>query len=118
MVYKINESSTFRLTYWNGEHECLSHMYRHYLCVFAVEHLQELQKSPYLYANKFMPGSDFGAISCWFEYLHNMTYLRRDLNRIDANVYLNLPQVRFNRERASLGAKFNISNFNCTFGAQ
>ena len=86
----------FRLTYWSGQHECKSKISRHYMCMFAVEHLEELQTSPNLYANKFMPNEDYGAISCWFEYLHNRTHVGRDISWLNEQLYLNRPQVCFN----------------------
>jgi hypothetical protein len=64
------------------------------LCVFGAEHLQELTIAPQLFANKFVQTEDFGAISCWFEYLHNRTHLERNLENLDSKIYLDLPQVK------------------------
>ncbi|KAI6170583.1 hypothetical protein M3Y97_01138000 [Aphelenchoides bicaudatus] len=103
-----------RLTYWNGKRQCRSKIYRHYMCIFGMEHMIELQSVPHLFANKFMPGEDFGAIACWFEFLQNQTHLSRNLNRLDKVAYWELPQVRYNRERSSLGPDlFDINKFKC-----
>lgn len=93
-VLKPRHFQIFRLTYWNKDRSCTSNITRHYLCVFAVEHLLELTFDPHLFANKFVQTEDFGAIACWLEYMHNRTHLDRRLDRLDADVYLNRAQVK------------------------
>lgn len=126
MNASVSNFSLFRLSYWKGM-RCDSGLWRHFNCLFGVEHLLELSGAYHLFANKFMPDEDFGAISCWHELIFNRTHIERRLDRLDADLYLNLPhvsysriqskailQVRYNRDRDLRGDGFDINKFNCT----
>jgi hypothetical protein len=78
-----------------------------------MENLGEFQYSPYLFANKFQPDKDFGAIACWHEYLFNRTHLERGTLRLDPKKYTDVPHVRFNRQRKEEGSKFDSHKFVC-----
>jgi hypothetical protein len=96
--------------------------------MLGMEHMEQLTTSKYLFANKFLPSMDYGAISCWHEWMFNRTHLERGTDWLRPGVYLNRRQVcflveflrqsnvqvRFNRERHEQGDKFDASKFNCT----
>ncbi|KAI1732555.1 core-2/I-Branching enzyme domain-containing protein [Ditylenchus destructor] len=90
-----------RFGVWKGDNpRCHSKFARHSVCIFGMEDLAlNLYGSHSLFANKMMPGFDFGAIHCWHEEMHNRTYLRRGVERLNPNMYLQLPQVRYHAER-------------------
>lgn len=71
-----------------------------------------LVESPYLFANKLISEKDFGALSCWHELMFNRTHEDRGTFRLDPYIYLNMAQVRFNRERKE-NRDFRASNFRC-----
>ncbi|KAI6212706.1 hypothetical protein M3Y94_00060200 [Aphelenchoides besseyi] len=100
------------LVIWSRE-MCSPEFFRHFNCIFSVEQLKMLSTVPQLFGNKIMPSYDFGAAVCWYEELSRRTHVDRGLHRLNSEVYLNLPHVRFNRERNQLGSKFNITNFVC-----
>ncbi|KAI6198860.1 Beta-1,3-galactosyl-O-glycosyl-glycoprotein beta-1,6-N-acetylglucosaminyltransferase 3 [Aphelenchoides besseyi] len=97
---------------WSHE-SCNPGFFRHYNCIFGVEQLKMLSTVPQLFGNKIMPSYDFGAAVCWYEELLRRTHVDRGLHRLNSDVYLSLPHVRFNRERNRLGSKFNINEFEC-----
>ncbi|KAI6185759.1 Beta-1,3-galactosyl-O-glycosyl-glycoprotein beta-1,6-N-acetylglucosaminyltransferase 3 [Aphelenchoides besseyi] len=97
---------------WSHE-KCNPGFFRHYNCIFGVEQLKMLSTVPQLFGNKIMPSYDFGAAACWYEELLRRTHVDRGLHRLNPDVYLNLPHVRFNRERSRFGSKFNINEFEC-----
>jgi hypothetical protein len=68
-------------------------MWRHYSCIFGVEHLPLMARSDYLFVNKMLPNRDMAAFACWHEMLFNRTHLDRGLHRLKPNIYLDLPQV-------------------------
>ncbi|KAI6186012.1 Beta-1,3-galactosyl-O-glycosyl-glycoprotein beta-1,6-N-acetylglucosaminyltransferase 3 [Aphelenchoides besseyi] len=90
---------------------CSHDLKRHYVCVIGLEHLGILQHRPELFANKMMPNVDYNAIRCWYEELRRRTHLDRGLHQLHSSVYLNLPHVRFNRERRS--ENFTLTDFTC-----
>ncbi|KAI6223379.1 hypothetical protein M3Y95_00884000 [Aphelenchoides besseyi] len=94
------------------EYECTSQV-RHHNCIFGVEYLHNFYDVPEMFGNKAMPGFDFGVISCWYEEYFRRTHLDRGLHRLTSNSYLDLPHVRYNRERNRLGDKFNFDDFSC-----
>ncbi|KAI6212731.1 Beta-1,3-galactosyl-O-glycosyl-glycoprotein beta-1,6-N-acetylglucosaminyltransferase 3 [Aphelenchoides besseyi] len=100
------------LVIWSRE-KCSPGFYRHHNCIFSVEQLKMLSTVPQLFGNKVMPSYDFGAAVCWYKELSRRTHVDRGLHRLKSEVYLNLPHVRFNRERNRLGSKFNINEFEC-----
>ncbi|KAI6170635.1 N-acetyllactosaminide beta-1,6-N-acetylglucosaminyl-transferase, isoform C [Aphelenchoides bicaudatus] len=112
--YRKAESAVTRMTYWAGN-PCRSGLWRHNICLFAMEHLHELSDTTYLFANKFMPDRDFGSIACWHEHLFNQTHFDRGTKRLKSDFYLSLPHVRFNRERNQKGDAFDVKTFNCSF---
>jgi len=80
---------------------CHSKFARHFVCIFGLEDLvPNLKGSHSLFANKMLPSFDFGAIGCWHEEMFNRTHFKRGIGRLDANVYLRLPQVRFQAGKA------------------
>ncbi|KAI6204488.1 hypothetical protein M3Y94_00679900 [Aphelenchoides besseyi] len=111
--HHTGDSSMTRLTIWmDGKAKCPT-KWRHWICLFGVEHLQDLKHRDHLFANKFLPSFDFGAIVCWYEELFKRRHYDRGMHRLNSKVYLNLPHVRFNRERKKLGDKFNVTQFAC-----
>lgn len=102
----------FRLTFWHNDTSCQSGIKRHRICIFGMEDLPNLVESPYLFANKAMAEKDFGALSCWHELIFNRTHYERGTYRLDPYSYLNMAQVRFNRERKE-NPNFKASNFRC-----
>jgi hypothetical protein len=101
-----------RYTIFKGAY-CATEMWRNEMCTFGMEHLAEFQYLPYLFANKFQPDKDFGAIACWHEYIFNRTHLERGILRLDPKKYTSPPHVRFNRERNEAGEAFNPKWFDC-----
>lgn len=82
----------FRLAYWSNE-TCSTNIMRHSVCVFGVEHLDELSRTVYLFANKMVPQEDWGAVLCWHEMMRTRTHKERGIERLKSEVYLGLPQV-------------------------
>jgi hypothetical protein len=68
---------------------------RHHVCIFGVESLLDLSDSVYLFANKMLPDQDFEALLCWHEKIWDRTHRERGIERLQKEVYLNLPQVGF-----------------------
>jgi hypothetical protein len=66
---------------------------RHSVCMLGVENLQELMTSKYLFANKFMPSIDYGAVECWHERMYNKTHLDRGTHLLKPDIYLKMRQV-------------------------
>jgi hypothetical protein len=86
--------SISRLSFWYNDPACRSGIKRHRICVFGMEDLEpNLARSPYLFANKFMPDKDFGALVCWHELMFNRTHFDRGHYRLDRTEYLQMPQV-------------------------
>lgn len=66
------------------------------ICILGIEDIHRLVDLPHLFINKMMPEHDFGAITCWYEYLHNRTYLgHRSSNNLNEDFYLSLPHIRY-----------------------
>ncbi len=86
--------------------------FRHGVCVFGLEDLHRLTRRPELFANKFMPSFDYGALSCWMEHLYNRTHFAKtssDGAGLDTDYYANLPHVRYHRMKEALkpGERWN-----------
>ncbi|KAI6170637.1 N-acetyllactosaminide beta-1,6-N-acetylglucosaminyl-transferase, isoform C [Aphelenchoides bicaudatus] len=111
--YNKSVYATTRLTYWNGV-PCLSGLRRHSICIPGLEHMRELSEKHYLSINKFVPALDMGAAVCWQEKLFNRTHFERGTHRLNPDLYLNLPYVRFNRVRNQKGKTFDVRAFNCS----
>lgn len=58
-----------------------------------MEDLAHLRSLPHVYINKMMPEFDFGAASCWLEYVQLRGMSKRA--RIEENLYKNLVHVSF-----------------------
>jgi len=91
---------------------------RNAICIFGLEDLSRLAALPHLFANKFMPDFDAGALVCWYERLFNRTYETWDeksaITQLDPMFYKNLPHVRFNElKRASVDGRVNLTEFDC-----
>uniref|UniRef100_A0A915CX10 Uncharacterized protein n=2 Tax=Ditylenchus dipsaci TaxID=166011 RepID=A0A915CX10_9BILA len=107
-----------RFSVWYNPSHCGSHHMRHSICVFGVEDLgPNLAVLPHLFANKLMPGFDFGAIACWYEKLFNRSYVElRTVARLNEDYYKSLPHVRFNQLRAANPEiRVNLSEVDCDF---
>ncbi|KAK5967471.1 Core-2/I-Branching enzyme [Trichostrongylus colubriformis] len=79
--------------------ECHSKQYRHAVCIYGVEDLAWVAKSPKLIANKMMPSFDYGAIDCMHELMFNRTYLGQEDQKWNMTLYENLPGVLYNKYR-------------------
>ena len=116
--YCLNKNMTVsfvtRLTHWSWLSKCYSKRIRHSICVFGVADLKYLREYPHIFGNKIMSDIDFTASVCWREFLFNKTYINPIANPADElnkSAYLNLPTVRYNKERYD--PNFDISNFRC-----
>ncbi|KAI6231830.1 N-acetyllactosaminide beta-1,6-N-acetylglucosaminyl-transferase [Aphelenchoides besseyi] len=96
----------------NGSY-CASGIWADAVCILGMEHLAEVIYVPHLFANKFRPDKDFGAIACFHEYMHNRTHLERGTLRLNSRLYNDAPHVRYNRERLAAGENFDPKKFNC-----
>ncbi|KAI6192219.1 hypothetical protein M3Y97_00313500 [Aphelenchoides bicaudatus] len=110
---KLPDYFVSRFTIWKDQDTCATEIWRNDMCVFGMEHLSEFIYSRYLFANKFQPDKDFGAVACWHEYMFNRTHLERGTMRLDPTHYTSPPHVRFNRERNQKGSEFNPRYFDC-----
>ena len=92
--------------------------FRHNVCVFGMEDLNRLRQRPELFANKFMPAFDYGALSCWLEHIYNRTHFgsRSPTLELDLDYYADLPHVRYHRMRETMmpGQKWNKYAFDCS----
>ncbi|KAK5967474.1 Core-2/I-Branching enzyme [Trichostrongylus colubriformis] len=89
-----------RVASWQyAKDECHSKQYRHGVCIYGVEDLVWLAKSPKLMANKMMPSFDYGAIDCMHELMFNRTYLGQEDHKWNMTLYENLPGVLYNKHR-------------------
>ncbi|KAI6197575.1 Beta-1,3-galactosyl-O-glycosyl-glycoprotein beta-1,6-N-acetylglucosaminyltransferase 3 [Aphelenchoides besseyi] len=111
--YKIAYWTMTRWEMWLWDVKNCSTIARHSVCILGMEHLRVIANVPQLFANKVIPSYDFGAAVCWYEEHFRRTHFDRGLHRLASNIYLNLPHVRFNRERNRLGDKFNVTQFVC-----
>ncbi|KAK5967472.1 Core-2/I-Branching enzyme [Trichostrongylus colubriformis] len=83
-----------RVASWQyAKDECHSKQYRHGVCIYGVEDLVWVAKSPKLMANKMMPSFDYGAIDCMHELIFNRTHLGQEDQKWDMTLYENLPGV-------------------------
>lgn len=61
---------------------------------------------PHLFANKFQPDFDFGAIACWYEAMHNRTHnpVEAELAMASLNreLYEDLPHVGIRNLRGTV----------------
>jgi hypothetical protein len=102
---------------------------RHAICLFGLEDLHRLVHRPELAANKFWPEWDYGAFSCWMEWLYNRTHQlapvplvwggnasEGELGGLREEFYANLPYVRFNRlsEGEREAVRTGEADFNCS----
>ena len=79
-----------------------------------MEDLTRLVGLPHLFINKMVPQSDFGAITCWYEYMHNRTYLHSPSSKnLDKKFYLSLPHIKFHYDRLLNNGKTNRDNIIC-----
>jgi len=83
-----------------------------------MEDLNRLRQRPELFANKFMPAFDYGALSCWLEHIYNRTHFgsRSPTLELDLDYYADLPHVRYHRMRETMmpGQKWNKYAFDCS----
>jgi hypothetical protein len=73
---------------------------RHSICVFGLEDLAlHLLQWPHLFANKFQPDFDFGAILCWYEAMHSRSHdppeSEQAMALLDKKFYEDLAHVHF-----------------------
>ena len=109
---------SFRDAFWLGvpNSQCYSNIYRHSVCVLGIEDIPRLRNFPQLFINKMMPEYDFGAITCWYEYMFNRSHLDTPMSsRINPLLYLSLPHVRFHYEKMRTNGKVDLENFDCNF---
>ncbi|VDD93432.1 unnamed protein product [Enterobius vermicularis] len=88
---------------------------RHSICIFGTEDLKSLDTSHYLFANKFLPEFDFGAIVCWTQHLFALTY-GLSVRPLDIHYYQRLPYVRYNSNIEQYRKR--ADTFNCTYEYQ
>lgn len=108
----------FRDAFWETEPDapCYSQKFRHGVCLLGVEGISRLRKFPQIIVNKMMPEFDFGAITCWFEYMFNRSHLDPPKSsRINPMFYLELPHVRYQYERLKTNDKVDKKRFDCNF---
>ncbi|KAK5967473.1 Core-2/I-Branching enzyme [Trichostrongylus colubriformis] len=98
-----------RVTSWQfTTDECRSMHYRHFVCIYGVEDLVWVSKSPKLMANKMMPSFDYGAIDCMHELMFNRTYLVQGDQKWNMTLYENLPGVLYNKYRQNPHPGFKL----------
>uniref|UniRef100_A0A0N5C1U1 Glycosyltransferase family 92 protein n=1 Tax=Strongyloides papillosus TaxID=174720 RepID=A0A0N5C1U1_STREA len=76
------------------ERECKSNLYRHGVCVYGIEMLNQIKNMKRLFGYRFLPDRDFGAALCFTEYLVNKTYKMKS-DKIDTTFYVNLPSTKY-----------------------
>ncbi len=66
------------------------------ICLLGVEDLAagKLLRLPHLFVNKFMPEFDFGAVVCWYEWMHRRRTEGAGLE-LSEDYYRTLPHARF-----------------------
>lgn len=86
------------------------------ICILGMADIRRLIDLPHLFINKMMPEHDFGAITCWYEYLHNRTYLNptsdNDLN-LKKDFYLSLPHIRYHYMKMLNNGSVDGDDFDC-----
>ncbi|KAK5967475.1 Core-2/I-Branching enzyme [Trichostrongylus colubriformis] len=98
-----------RVASWQyAKDECHSKQYRHSVCIYGVEDLTWIAKSPKLMANKMMPSFDYGAIDCMHELMFNRTYLEQEDQKWNMTLYENLPGVLYNKYRQNPYQDFKL----------
>uniref|UniRef100_A0AC35TZS9 Core-2/I-Branching enzyme n=1 Tax=Rhabditophanes sp. KR3021 TaxID=114890 RepID=A0AC35TZS9_9BILA len=101
-----------RYTEWVSEDsECVTGIVRHTVCIYGCEHLQSMKTWPHFFGNKFKASSDFGALTCWSEYIYNKMYLQ-NYNGINKTFYEDLAIVKYNnRNRHTSRSKGKLDNY-------